>query len=191
MDSNTRKQIRSGLRLGAGAGGFLIAAILIGNGGDRIIASTASHQIAWVGWAELVFAAAILLATAQVWYMLLAGYMVFGVIKGVFLFATGNFPSHGFSTRLEPLGIAVYGVATLALLYRFAQSPPTVLDRVALTVFLFCFVVPWIGPSSALSSSQIIGLAVLLASWGVSRLRASQDHGETNAKVGQGDDLQL
>lgn len=168
MDSKTRKQIRSGLRLGAGAGGFLIAAILIGNGGDRIIASTASHQ--WVGWAELMFAAAILLASAQVWYMFLAGYMVFGVIKGLFFFATGNFPSHGFSTRLEPLGIAVYGVATLALLYRFAQSPPTVLDRAALTVFLFCFVIPWIGPSSALSWSQIIGLAVLVASWGVSRL---------------------
>jgi hypothetical protein len=180
MDSSIKKQIRSGFRLGASAGGFLIAAMLIGNGGDRIIASTASHQIAWIGWAELVIAAAILLLTAHVWLLLLGGYMLFGVIKGLFLFATGSFPSHGFSTRLEPLGIAVYGVATLALLYRFAQSPPTVLDRVALTIFLFCFVIPWIGPSSALSWSQMIGLAVLLASWGISRWRPPRD-GECSA----------
>ncbi len=177
MGSTTRKQIRSGLRLGVGAGGFLIAAILIGNGGDRIIASTASHQIAWVGWAELVLAAVILLLTAHVWFLLLGGYMLFGAIKGLFLFATGSFPSHGFSTRLEPLGIAVYGVATLALLYRFAQSPPTVLDRVALTVFLFCFVIPWTGPSSALSCSQVAGLLALLISWFVFCWRTRRHHG--------------
>lgn len=177
MEKTTKQQIRSGLRLGAGAGGFLIAAILIGNGGDRIIASAGSHQIPWFGLAELVIAAAILLLTAQVWLLLLGGYMLFGAIKGFFLFATGSFPSHGFSTRLEPLGIAVYGVATLALLYRFSQSPPTVLDRVALTVFLFCFVIPWTGPRSALSLSQIIGLAVLLASWGISRCRSPREPG--------------
>jgi len=175
MEKTTKRQIRSGLRLGVGAGGFLIAAILIGNGGDRIIASAGSHQIPWLGWAELVIAAAILLLTAQVWFLVLGGYMLFGAIKGLFLFATGSFPSHGFSTRLEPLGIAVYGVATLALLYRFSQNPPTVLDRVALTVFLFCFVIPWMGPSSALSWSQMIGLAVLLASWGISRWRSPHD----------------
>ncbi len=181
MEKTTKQQIRSGLRLGAGAGGFLIAAILIGNGGDRIIAATASHQVAWAGWAELALAAVILLLTAHVWFLLLGGYMLFGAIKGLFLFATGSFPSHGFSTRLEPLGIAVYGVVTLALLYRFAQSAPTVLDRVALTVFLFCFVIPWTGPSSALSWSQMIGLGVLLASWGISRWRAPHDP-ECNAR---------
>ena len=178
MEKTTKQQVRSGLRLGAGAGGFFIAAMLIGNGLGRILGSAGSHQIAWtdwIGWAELVLAVAILLPTARVWLMLLGGYMVFGVIKGLFLFATASFPSHGFSTRVDPLELALYGVVTLALLYRFAESPPTVLDRVALIVFLFCFVMPSSGLSSALSWSQMIGLAVLLVSWGVSRWRASED----------------
>ena len=175
MDSKIRKQIRSGFRLGAGAGGFLIGLWLIGSGLDRILGSAASHQIAWTdwtGWTELVLAAAILLPTAQVWLMLLGGYMIFGVIKGLVIFATGNFPSHGFSTRMEPLELALYGLATLLLMFRFAESPPTVLDRVALTLYLFCFLRP--AASSALSWWQMIGLAALLVSWCVSRWRASR-----------------
>lgn len=178
MEKTVQEQIRSGLRLGIGLGGFFIAAMLIGNGISRILSPTGSHQIVWTnwtGWIELLLAIAILLPTARVWLMLIGGYMIFGVVKGLFLFATGNFLSHGFSTRSEPLEVTLYGVVTLVLLYRFAKNPPTVPDRVALTAFLICFFVPSGGPNAALSWSQMLGMAVLLACWGLAHWRAPHD----------------
>ena len=172
MEKATKRQISSGLRIGGALGAFLIAGMLMGNGLSRVLGSEGSHPIAWtdwVGWIELVLAAVTLILTARTWLMLVGGYMLFGAIKGVFLFAGGSFPSHGFSTRVEPLEIAIYCVVTLALLYRFAENPPTVLDRVALTVYLFCL---WpAGARSAFSWWQAVGLAALLASWFVSRWR--------------------
>jgi hypothetical protein len=147
----------------------------MGSGLGRILGSAASHRITWadwIGWAELVFAAAILLFTARIWLMLLGGYMLFGVFNGLVVFATGSFASHGFSTRMEPLAVAFYCFATLALMFRFAKSPPTVLDRVALTVYLFCL---WPAASgSAFSWWQVVGLATLAVSWCVFLWRASR-----------------
>jgi len=172
MEKETKQQIVSGLRIGGSLGAFLIGGMLMGNGLGRILGSAGSHQIVWtdwIGWAELVVAAAILLLTARTWLMLVAGYLLFGALKSLILFATGSFPSHGFSTRVEPLALVFYCVATLMLMFRFAESPPTVLDRVALTVYLFCL---WpAATNSSFSWWQVVGLAALLASWCVFRWR--------------------
>jgi len=178
MEKSTKQQIVSGLRIGGSLGAFLIGGMLMGNGLGRILVGSAgSYQIAWadwMGWAELVVAAAILLLTARTWLMLLGGYLLFGALKGFILFATGSFPSHGFSTRVEALALVFYCVATLMLMFRFAQKPPTVLDRVALTVYLFCL---WPGAAnSAFSWWQGVGLAALVVSWCVSRWWTSRDH---------------
>jgi hypothetical protein len=175
MEKATKRQIVSGLRIGSALGVFLIATILMSQGLARILGLEGSHPTAWtdwIGWIELSIAAVMLVLTARTWLVLVGGYMLFGAIKGAFLFASGNFPYHGFSTRVEPLELAIYGVLTLALLYRFAENPPTVLERVALTAYWFCFLYPSYGPTFALSRSQMIGLAILLAAWGVSRWRA-------------------
>jgi hypothetical protein len=175
MDKAIKRQISSGLRIGASLGSFLIAGILMGNGLGRILGSAGSHQIAWadwIGWAELVLAAVILLLTARIWLILLGGYLLFAALKSFVVFATGSFPSHGFSTRVEPLALAFYCLATLMLMFRFAENPPSVLDRVALTVYLFCL---WpAATNSAFSWWQAVGLAALLASWCVSSWRASR-----------------
>ena len=172
MDRTMRQQVASGLRIGAGLGFFLIAAMLMGNGMRRILGSVGSHQIAWsdwMGWAELMVAAVILLLTARAWLLLLGGCLLFGLLKGLIVFATGSFSSHGFSTRVEPLAVAFYCLATLVLMFRFAEIPPTVLDRVALTMYLFCL---WpAASSSTFSWWQGVGLAALLVSWCVSRWR--------------------
>ena len=96
MEKTAKEQIRSGLRVGTGLGGFLIAVMLIGNGLARIGISTASHQLIWtepVGWMELLIAALILLFTARIWLMLLSGCLLFGIVKSLVVFATGRFPS--------------------------------------------------------------------------------------------------
>ncbi|MGA2630822.1 MAG: hypothetical protein ABSG54_11485 [Terriglobia bacterium] len=171
MEKTTKQQIVSGLRVGGCLGAFLIGGMLMGNGLGRIVGE-GSRQVVWadwIGWAELVLAAVILLLTARVWLMLLGGYLLFGSLKSLILFATGSFPSHGFSTRVEPLALVFYCVATLMLMFRFAEKPPTVLDRVALTVYLFCL---WpAAANSAFSWWQGVGLAALLASWCVFRWR--------------------
>ena len=170
MEKTTKQQIVSGLRIGGSLGAFLIGGMLMGNGLGRI--AGAGSQVAWgdwIGWAQIVLAAAILLLTARVWLIALAGYLLFGTLKSLILVATGSFPSHGFSTRVEPLALVFYCVATLMLMFRFAGNPPTVLDRVALTVYLFCL---WpAATDSAFSWWQAVGLAALFASWCVSRWR--------------------
>jgi hypothetical protein len=173
MEEATKRQISSGLRIGGALGAFLVAGMLMGNGLARILGSEGSHPIMWgdwVGWVELVLAAAILILTARTWLMLLGGYLLFGALKGLIVLTSASFPSHGFSTKFELLALTFYCAATLMLMFRFAENPPTVLDRVALTVYLFCL---WpAGTGSAFSWWQAVGLAALLVSWFVSRWRA-------------------
>lgn len=176
MEKITKYQILSGLRIGGSLGAFLIAGILMGRGMSRIMDSGSLHQISvdWTALGELVLAAAILLITARVWVMLLGGYILFGALKGVILFANGSFPSRGFSTRVEMLLLVFYCIATLMLMFRFAQNPPTILDRIALTIYLFCL---WpAGVKSAFSWWQAVGLIVLLSSWCVFRWRTTRHH---------------
>jgi hypothetical protein len=181
METGTKQQIVNGLRIGGSLGAFLVGGMLMGSGLDRIVGSAGPHHIVWAdltGWAELVVAATILLLTARAWLMLLGGFLLFGALKSFILFAIGSFPSHGFSTRVEPLALVFYCVASLTLIYRFAHNPPTVLDRVALTMYLFCL---WpAAANSAFSWWQGVGLASLLVSWCVSRWRTWR-HGDNPA----------
>lgn len=176
MEKTTKRQIVSGLRIGGSLGAFLIGGMLMGNALGRIASPESQMARAdWMGWAELVLAAAIFLLTARTWLMLLGGYLLFGALKSLILLATGSFPSHGFTSRVEPLALVFYCVATLMLMFRFAENPPTVLDRIALTVYLFCL---WPGAAnSAFSWWQAVGLAALLASWCVFRWRTWR-HGD-------------
>src|SRR5271170_6307416 len=94
MAQTMKEQVKSGIRLGIGFGSFLIAVMLLGAGMSRVVWSAiAPHDIVWrepIGWAELLSAAVILFATADVWWQLLAGYMFVGCVKGVVVFITGR-----------------------------------------------------------------------------------------------------
>ena len=166
----TKQQVVSGLRIGGSLGAFLVAGMLMGNGLGRILGQE-SHVVSadWVAWVQLVVAAAILLLTARIWLILLAGYLLFGALKSLVFFVIGSFPSHGFSNRIEVLVVLLYCVATILLMLRFAETPPTVLDRIALTIYLFCL---WPAAAhSAFSWWQWVGLAALFVSWCLFRWR--------------------
>lgn len=178
MGRTVKEQINSGVHLGVGFGSFLIAAMLLGLGMTRVVWSAAAqrHIVSWepIGWAELLAAALILLLTADVWWQLLAGYMFIGCFKGVVMFITGRdmFPPHGPFRRLDSAVLTMFAAATVALLLRFADARPTIVDRIALTLFVFCFV--WSTATakfSAANPSLAVALIVLLISWAVSRLR--------------------
>ena len=180
MEKTAKEQIRSGLRVGTGLGGFLIAVMLIGNGLARIGISTASHQLIWtepVGWMELLIAALILLFTARMWLMLLSGCLLFGIVKSLVVFATGRFPSHEFSTRIEPLALAFYCIASFVLMFRFSEHQPNLIDRIALTLYVFCL---WPAIAGSIFSPwQIVGLGALLISWCLSRWRKDSRRSRT------------
>ena len=178
MGRTVKKQIKSGVHLGIGAGSFLIAAMLLGAGMRRIVWSTpAPHHIVWrepIGWAELLAAALILVLTADVWWQLLAGFMLFGCFKGAVIFITGRdlFAPHAPFPRLDSAVLTLFAVATLALLFRFADTRPTIVDRIALTLFVFCFMLSMTNATfSAADPSLAAAFIVLLVSWAVSWLR--------------------
>jgi hypothetical protein len=178
MGRTVKEQIKSGVHLGIGFGSFLIAAMLLGAGMSRVVWSTgAPHHVVWwepIGWAELLAAALILVLTADIWWQLLAGYMFIGCFKGVVIFITGRdlFAPHDPFPRLESAELTIFAAATVALLVRFADVRPTIVDRIALTLFVFCFV--WSTATarfSAANPSLAAALIVLLISWAVSWLR--------------------
>ena len=178
MGRTVKEQIKSGVRRGIGFGSFLIAAMLLGLGMSRVVWSVgAQRHIVWwepIGWAELLAAALLLVLTANVWWQLLAGFMLFGCFKGVVIFITGRdlFAPHGPFPRLDSAVLTLFALATLTLLLRFANTRPTIADRIALTLFVFCFV--WSTATakfSAANPSLAIALIVLLIPWALSRSR--------------------
>ena len=178
MRRTVKEQIKSGAHVGLGAGSLLIAGMLLSMGMRRVVWSTAApRHVVWsepIGWAELLAGAIILLLTADVWWRFLAGIMFFGCLKGVVIFATGRnlYAPHQPLPRLESAGLTVFAAAAVAMLIRFADGRPTIVDRIALTLSVFCFM--WSitrATFSVADLSLVAGLIVLLISWAVSWLR--------------------
>jgi hypothetical protein len=140
-----KEQAWSGLRLGIGFAGFLLGGVLLGIGLNGLVwSATPPHTIMWsnvIAWLEIVVAAAILFASAPIWWQLLAGYMVLGTLKSLFVLATGTdvyAPNEHFSRGVAAL-FTCYGVLMLALLWRFVKHELTIPDRLALVLALIFF----------------------------------------------------
>ena len=169
--STRRSQLKTGLRVGLSAGLFLIAGILISDGMDRVVWSAVNPgQIHWsdsAGWAELLAASLILAMTADVWWQLVCGYMVFGFVKSVIAVVAGS-NAFGYQgvPRAQAAFLAIFSLATILLLLRLAKDKVTIVDRVALTVFVFAFL--WRAKQasfSAMSSGMVVASIVLLVAW--------------------------
>ncbi|MGA2235457.1 MAG: hypothetical protein ABSG23_08290 [Terriglobales bacterium] len=109
---------------------------------------------------ELIVAATLLVLMAQVWMQWFAGCILFGLIKGVFMFIIG-----GPIPRSELVEPVIFFVVTLVLMVSIALRGTTLLDRIALTFYVFC--IAWRAdkglfmPDPALA----VGLAGLFVSW--------------------------
>ena len=162
MGRSVREQVKSGLRLGGGLAVFFVAMAPLVDGLRRVVWAAPQHQLVWspIGCVEFIAAATLLVPTAKVWMQWFAGCLLFGSIKGVFLLITG-----GPIPRSELAVPVIFFVATLVLMGSIALRGATLLDRIALTFYVFC--ITWRAdkglfmPNPALA----VGLAALFASW--------------------------
>jgi hypothetical protein len=179
MHRSVKEQARSGLRLGIGAGAFLIAMMLLGSGLTRVVSLVPPHHLVWsdwLGWVEISLACVMLLATAQVWFWLVGGYALFGLGKSILVLVSGKVPyTYRTVPRLEAGEAALFTMATLLLLFRFVDTGPNIMDRVSLTFYVLA--IAWSGHSAATTSVDPLlaaGLIGLTISWCVYRWKKTQ-----------------
>lgn len=162
MSQSVKEQVKSGLRLGGGVAVFLVAMAPLVDGLRRVVWEAPPHQLVWspIGCVEFVLAASLLVSTAPVWMYLIAGCMLIGSIKGVLVFVAGAPIS-----RLEAAGLVFVFLVTLILIGSIAVRGTTLLDRIALTLYVFSL--GWGAEKGLLmpSPSLAIGLAALFGSW--------------------------
>lgn len=162
MGRSVKEQVKSGLRLGGGLAAFLVAMAPLGDGLRRVVWTAPPHQLVWssLGWIELIVAATLLVPTAKMWMQWFAGCLLFGIVKGVFMLLTG-----GPIPRSELAIPVIFFVATLVLMASIGLRGTTLLDRIALTFYVFC--IAWRADKGLFmpAPSLAIGLAGLFASW--------------------------
>lgn len=178
MKPKTEKQIKNGVRLGLGFAALFVGLFILTNGIGRIFAGEfPPHHIVWLqpmGWLQIAVGTAMLIATADIWWQLLAGCMLYGFSGGVFALITGSSRRVPFGPVPRPLALEliVASAATMALMYRFHKGHVTVIDRVALTLYVFTFAFWYRDSSSDYSRGAVAfgaGLAVLAIAWGINR----------------------
>jgi hypothetical protein len=182
-----RRQVKSGVRLGVGCGLFLIGGMLLSAGMGRVVWSAVPpHYLLWpepLGWTELVLAAALLFFSAEVWWQLLAGYMLIGFVKSLIVFMSGRdlFAPYGTFPRSQAAALGFFAASTILLTWRFAKHPPTLVDRVALTAYLFCFA--WRANAIKFSDFDlglVIALGCLLSAWTYNRVHRHHRGGQAS-----------
>jgi hypothetical protein len=163
MKQSVKRQIKNGLRLGGGLAVFLIAMLPLVDGLRRVVWASPPHQLVLaepIGWLELTVAAALFISTAQVWVKYLLGCMIFGAVKGIALLITG-----GTSPPLEIAELLLFIFASIVLLVGIVLRGTPLLDRIALTLYVFS--VGWRADKGLFlpEPSLAVGLTCLLASW--------------------------
>ncbi len=176
MKPSTKRQIKSGLRLGGSMGAFLIAAMLIGISVDGLQSGAPGHLRLWpdgvVAGGLIGLASLILVMTARVWVIYLAGCFLFAIPKALVVIVSGQdfYSPHGPFSRLEAFELLFFSLASLFLIYRItANRIPTMFDRLAITLYLIAFAYSSNGRFSLVASGPIIGLAALSVAWYLSR----------------------
>jgi hypothetical protein len=169
-----REQVSNGLRLGIGAGAFLIAMMLLASGLRRVMAAPPNHLADWVAWGEICIALVLLFLTAQVWLLLVAYGAFFGFLYEALVFISGKELSAPYRPipRLGTLAVAFFALTTFLMLVRFNDHLASILDRVALTFYVLAFVFALSGhssPSSLLDTRLMAGWMALAIAWCVYR----------------------
>lgn len=126
----------------------------------------------WVGWLELAVGIVALYSTAHVWFAIMAGALVLGVVKLSVVLITGadSLRGYGYISRTQCFGLILYCLITFALMLRLFEKRPAKFDRLALTVYLLTL---WPAAKSPFSLWQSLGLLPLAAAWLVSRRRTT------------------
>lgn len=176
MDERLKQQANNGLRLGLGLGAFLVAFMLLSSGLRRMVALAPSGRFLagtdWIGCGEVGLAVGLMMFTADIWFLLLGGWAFFAFLKSMIVLFTGRMlsPPHTALSRPEAAAIALLALATVALLVRFTENRPTILDRVALTLYVVALL--WHGDIAEFSvAGPAVAVGLLAISWCVFRFK--------------------
>src|SRR5215468_7837108 len=140
-DENVKQQAANGLRLGLGAGAFLIAGGILSIAVPRLMPSTSSELVRWsdwTAWVEAALASVLLASSAGVWVNLVSALALFGILKSLLMLLVGEEPYHHHAIpRFESFEAALFCFATVLLTFRFFKEVrPSLLDRIALTLYV-------------------------------------------------------
>jgi hypothetical protein len=132
----------------------------------------------WTGFPVLAIIATILYATSPRWVHWLPGLLGFGVLNSLFVLVTHHVPTNpsaAVSVGVAGLVLAFYTVGCIVS-FRYDRAHLSIVDRLALLLYLFCMVWPAFGARNnpatvtpAIAWSTSLGMAALIASFAVHR----------------------
>src|SRR5262249_9206248 len=151
----------------------------------RIVSSIPPYHLLWSdwgAWVQICLALALLFFTAQVWLLLVGAFALRSFLYGVVLLIAGKelFGPHHPISRLEASAMAFFGLTTLLLLFRFHDTRPSILDRVALTFFVVAALFALLRHrtnSTLIDPRFVAGLIALAISWCVHRWKTTKSRG--------------
>ncbi len=168
MKPSTTKQIRTGLWLGVSLGLFLIAIMLAGVSVDTLFPTPRQAPIfksAIIAWILLIVAATIMVFTARVWVLYIAGCLLFAIPKSLIMLASGSdfCAPHQPISRVEIAQLLAFSIVSLFLIYRTVEKHrPTLLDRIAMTFYFFLFIAASARNEPFWLALPLVGLPLLL-----------------------------
>jgi hypothetical protein len=166
---------KTGLRLAGGIILFCASLFLLAYGLAAVWSEGHFVSSAWIGWVELSLAAVLIPLTMHLWIQFFAGCVGFAFLKSLVVAIAGRdwFPPHMAFSRLEASEMALFFGATFLWLARFAKSRPEFADRIAIAVYLFCFLGYRNNPHFSILLA-VAGLTSLVFAWWVSRWRGAR-----------------
>jgi hypothetical protein len=177
-----KEQVSNGLRLGIGAGAFLIAVMLLGKGLTGVVSPVPPHHLVGSDWGacvEICIALVLLFVTAQVWLLLVGAFAFRGFVYEVLLLISGKELYAPFRpiSRVEAAAGACLALTTLVPLFRFFDTRPSILDRIALTFYVLAAAFALTGHRAAptlIDPWLLAGWIALAVSWCVHRWKTTK-----------------
>lgn len=201
MKTTTTRQINNGLRLGGGLGLFFVAAVTIGVTVSGLNDVASGHLRFWpdvaIATGLIGVAMVILIFTARIWILYIAGCLLVAIPKLLIVAVTGkSLYSHEPFSGLQAAELALFSLLSLYLIYRVTViHKPSPIDRLAFTFFLLALVFGLSRQGFAIVAVwQVAGVAALWLAWFMSRKKRhrrshwrSKIRGSTVEEVGSGE----
>lgn len=164
------EQVKTGFRLAGGIILFCASVFLLAYGLDGVWSDGHFVWSAWMGWAELVLAAALIPLTMHLWIQFFLGCCALGFLNSIVVAFSGRdwFLPHLPFSRLEASEMALFFGATVIWLMRFGKTSPTIPDRIAIGLYLFFFLGSRNNHHFSISHAGL-GLIALFLAWCISR----------------------
>ncbi len=178
--TGTMSQIRSGFRI---AGAWLLGfgwLFLVFSGLAVAFSPGEGKYPPVVGWVLLVFAAVILVATAQRWVKALPGILGVATLNGVLEVSSGhaiNSPSVPIS-RFEAVVATLLLAASTTISLSFTRRNLNMVDRIAFLAYASC--IAWAGVANRVILPAGTAACCLFFAWAYDRFRRPRNHGQTS-----------